>query len=421
VKILALQCYDSWRKVSSTPSEYWKESLQALANNTFENASTLAKIQEEKTFGNLDWSDDLQVRITHIISDKNTGEKLGDDFRNVIFPDMTHKCVLGQRYSFDNNYWIIVNTDKFKYPTISACIRRVNNVLNNYDKYGVLHSEPCIIDYQIRSTDFDFNNNIIVPDGYTTILVQGNEWTKMYHLNQRFMFGGQAWKCTFINNFQRINTLDNSSVNLIRMILMKDAIAPDDDVINNIPNTKTYNYTISIDQGNILEQQVNYTSTLSATVKNGTEIVNGMELLWESNDNNICEIQQNGSFILKSEGTCNVTVSLKDNSSVSALLIINVVALPVDNYEIRISPNISEILQGDFQTFDVALYHNNIRQNDIITSIPSGVPSSYYKFTSASNGFTITNLKQYTSSPLVVVCSGGGYSKNISINLSGGW
>jgi hypothetical protein len=202
---------------------------------------------------------------------------------------------------------------------------------------------------------------------------------------------------------------------------MKDAIAPDDDITNNIPNTKTYNYIISIDQGNLLEQQVNYTSTLSATVKNGSEIVNDRELLWESSDISICEIQPNGSFILKSEGTCNVTVSLKDNSSVSALLIINVVALPVDNYEIRISPNISEILQGDFQTFDVALYHNNIRQNDIITSIPSGVPSSYYKFTSASNGFTITNLKQYTSSPLVVVCSGGGYSKNISINLSGGW
>jgi UDP-N-acetylmuramyl pentapeptide synthase len=55
-----------------------------------------------------------------------------------------------------------------------------------------------------------------------------------------------------------------------------------------------YNYTISIDQGNLLEQQVDYTSTLSATVKNGTEIVNGMDkgiLLLNGNDKNLKKVK----------------------------------------------------------------------------------------------------------------------------------
>jgi hypothetical protein len=317
------------------------------------------------------------------------------------------------KYGNEDTSWLLEGLDtQYDFEVVGTIYRCYRN-LKWINKNGKIISMPCVIKKDATNTIFNFQKEVINESGTIFVDVQTNIDTDNIQVNQRFLFDGQAFKVTFNETF--------IGGDFSTLTMIKDSRSPDDDLVNGIANVNTYNYTISIDQGNLLEQQVDYTSTLSATVKNGTEIVNGMELLWKSSDGNICEIQPNGSFILNSEGSCNVNVSLKDNLSVSASITINVVALSVDNYEIRISPNISEILQEDSQMFDVALYHNNIRQSDIVTSIPSGVPSSYYKFTSASNGFTITNLKQYTSSPLVVVCSSGGYSKNISINLSGGW
>lgn len=410
---------------STSISENFKQDLQYKIDNEFELASDVYTVQEEQNFGKLDWSNDLTVRITHILSDKNTGEKLGDDFRNLIFSDMNHLYSLGKRYSFSDNYWITTNTDTYKYPTASVCIRRCNNILNNYDEYGLLHSEPCIIDNQIRSTDFDFNQKLIIPDGSVTVIIQGNDWTKnQYKLNKRFVFGGQAWKCTFINNFQRTKTNDSSSVNIIRMILMKDAIAPDDDIINNIPNVNTYNYTISINEGSTLEQTVGFTNTLTATVKNNNQIISGLDLIWTSSNSSVVSVNSSGVFIINSTGTATITVSLKNNPNVSYIYMITGKASPSNIIDIIISPDNTSILEGKSQIYTCKKTINNVDNAEVLTiqDITTSIPTGYYTITMGSNTFTIKNLKRYTSGTVNIRVSDSlSNSKTINIKLSGAW
>jgi len=417
---MSLPIYESWKKVAVTPSEYWKESLQALSNNTFENASDVFTVQEEQTFGALDWSSDLTVRITHVFSDRQTGEKLGDDFRNLIFPDLTRTCVLGQRYSFDSNYWITTNTDKYKYPTISAVIRRCNNVLKNYDSDGVLHTEPCIIDYTVRSVDFDFNQNIIIPDGHTTIIIQGNDWTKTFKLNQRFMFGGQAWKCTYLNNYQRTSTLDEDSVNIIRMVLMKDSIdTANDNVTENIPNENQYVYTISIDQTDF-EGNVDDTGTITASIFLNGELVD-KDITFTSSDTDIATINStSGAYTLIAEGDVTFTATMTDNSLISDSVNVTVTASVVDTYQVIISPSVNEIYFDESQSYSCYLYKNNEQQSGSVSVSASGISTTYYTLTIVDgNHFTITNLKAYSAGKLTLTCTLSSYSSTLEISLKG--
>lgn len=416
---MTLSFYDSYKIVSQTPSEYWKDGLQAVIDDQFENASDVFIVQEEQTFGVLDWSSDLSVRITHVLSDKQTGEKLGDDFRNLIFPDLSRTCVLGQRYSFDSNYWITINTDKYKYPTISAVIRRCNNVLKNYDSNGVLHTEPCIIDSVKRRIDFDYNSDIIIPDGYTTIIVQGNDWTKTFKLNQRFMFGGQAWKCSYINNYERINTLDDTSVNIIRMVLMKVDLASDDNVTENIPNVDQYNYMISIDQSSF-EGSISSTGTLTATVLLNNELVT-KDLKWVSSDSTIVSINEStGVYELIADGNATITVALKDNALITDSMTITVTSVVVDTYQVIISPSVTEIYEGESQSYSCYLFKSNVQQSDAVSVVCSGISTDYYALTIVDdNHFTITNIKSYSAGKLIVACTSGSYSSTLEISLKG--
>lgn len=421
---MALTFYDSWRKVSSTPSEYWSESLQALIDEQFENASNIYTIEEETTRGTMTFTN-LTCRICHVLTDKQTGEKLGDDFKELIFKNMDYDVFIGKRFRFDDNIFICTNTDNYHYVTKSCIIRRCNNSLRWIDDYGNKNQEPCICDYKILNDSNDYNANIITPQGaIDNITLQYNDKSKNINPNQRFLIGNPRVcykiKGNGINNYLNEKTFDDNSVQLTKINVVYDPInKATDDIINGYANAYQTNYTISIDQGLSLEQNVGYTSSLSTTVKLNNEVVNGMELLWESSDSDICEIEPNGTFILKNIGDCTITVSLKNNPSVSDIMNISVKAIPSDSYEIRISPNVTEIAQGDFQNYDVNLYKNGIQQSDAVTITASGVPSTYYKLTTSANGFLVANIKQYSPSPLTVNCTSGSYNTSIQIDLIG--
>jgi hypothetical protein len=266
---MALEFYEAIRQTSSLPNVSYKEDLQAMIDDQFDNASSLASIKQEQIFGTLVWSEDFTVRLTHVVSDKNTGEKLGDDFRNLIFGNINYNYLLGKRYSFSDNYWITINTDNYKYVTASACIRRCNNVLKHYTSTGDIHSEPCIIDTGIRSVDFDFNQHLIIPDGSITVIVQGNLWTKEYKINQRFIIDEQPWKCEYVNNYQRTKTLDKYSVNLIRLILRKDSISANDTAL--IEDTGSTNTNTNTDDTDLSEKYSVVTPS-SRAILQGEEI-----------------------------------------------------------------------------------------------------------------------------------------------------
>lgn len=226
--------------LSSTPSsvsDNLKQTLQYKINDEFQFASDVYTIQEEQTSGKLDWQN-LSVRITHVLSDKNTSDtKKSDDWRNIIFKDITHYYALGIRYQFDSNTWITVQSDIYHYPTASAIIRRCDSTLKWYDTNHTLIEEPVMIDYDMRLTKFLFGTEIILPQGHIKIYAQYNSNTQKISMDQRFVLGSQLYKIDYINDFIRKNTYDKNSVPLIYFTAFLDQknLAVDD-MVNQIAN-----------------------------------------------------------------------------------------------------------------------------------------------------------------------------------------
>lgn len=229
---------------SSTPANTWKDNLQASINYSFENSSSFNTIEEETTFGTQSYSG-INVRVVHIVN-SSTGAKVGDDWKEIIFQNMEHPKGMGFRYSFDENIWLTVNADLYKYVTASTVIRRCNNTWKYVDTNGEIIEEPCVIDYVFTSTNFDYDEAVITPKGDLFVALQANSASKKIKINDRVVFDGQAFKVTAINTFGRLKTFDSSSTAILYFDITKDAVANDDDLINNIANTTRYSSVVEI-------------------------------------------------------------------------------------------------------------------------------------------------------------------------------
>jgi hypothetical protein len=170
------------------PGEDMIFDFQSWLNEDFNYASDVFVIQEEVTFGSNSYSD-ITARVNRGIQ-QNTGIKLGDDFKNLLFKDLTYSPTLGRKYKFDNNIWIVVFSETIKNLAVSALVRRCNNTLRWIDKDGNYYSEECSIDYSIsRPRDEMGTVDPVMPAGYVTIFCQQNDRTKLIKGNQRFLFG----------------------------------------------------------------------------------------------------------------------------------------------------------------------------------------------------------------------------------------
>jgi hypothetical protein len=430
---MTLSTYESLRKTSSKPSDYWREGLQQLINMGFENSSDVFQIQEEQTFGKLDWKDELTVRIGHVIGDKTTGEKLGDDYRNIIFKDITHTVSLGHRYQFNDNVWLCCFSDTYKYPTASVIVRRCNTTMNWILDNGAVHKEPCVKENKINYTTFNFEPSIILNDGEVGLTVQSNEYTNKLKINQRFLFGIEnnvmAYKITSIDGSLSSKTFEDTPP-LLYIKMVVDNISSDDDKVNRVANINQHNYTLSLNQSSF-NGRINDTGTLTPIIKLNGEIVL-VDVVWSSDKPTMATIDDTGTYKLLTEGIVNFKCAMKDNENIFAICTVNIEAIPVDSIDIifdGIAKDANgiytdEILQGQSKTYTVKKLVNNVDSGEIltITDISVNIPIGYYTFTNnGNNSFTIKNIKRYTGGKVVVNASDGVNSKILNLVLKGAY
>lgn len=388
---------------------------QTEITTNFEYATDVYTVQEELAKGSMILTD-TRVRIVHII-EANTGQKLGDDFKEIIFPDMTHPKGMGMRYFFDNNYWLTINTDYYHFVTASTVIRRCNNTLNWLMPNGQVHNEVCVIEYADKNDTFEYRPSINIPRGDINIISQCNQYTNMIKVDDRFLFNGQAFRCRFINNYLHNNTLDNDSTPLIYLTMIKDNISAEDDVLNNIASINKYQYTLQINE-EPFEQSIGYSGQLTATLKLNNDVV-FQPLIWSSSDISIATIDNNGNFTLLSNGLVSFNCRMQNNPIINDFINVTVVPIPIANEQIIISPNQLQIIQEKYVDYTVYKYNSDVQMPDTFTITATGVPSEYYIFNILSgNSFRIINVKMYTNAVLNIRCVSDLDSSEASINIS---
>jgi uncharacterized protein YjdB len=403
-----------------TYAESQRSLYQTEIDVNFEYATDVFTVQEELLRGSMIFSD-TRVRIVHII-EASTGVKLGDDFKEVIFPDMLHPKGMGMRYLFDNNYWLTINTDYYHFVTASTVIRRCNNTLNWLMDNGQVHQEVCVIEYADKSDTFEYRRSINIPRGDINVIAQCNQFTKNIQVDDRFLFNGQAFRCRFVNNYLHKYTLDNDSTPLIYLTMIKDNINAEDDILNNVANINKYQYSLHINEAPF-EQSIGYIGQLTATLKLNDNVVT-QPLIWDSSDINIATIDNSGNLSLLANGSVSITCRMQNNPIVNDSITVTITTVPSVDKQVIITPQQLQILQGKQVDYTVYKYDNDVQMPDTFTITATGVPPEYYILNVLSgNSFRVINLKMYTDAVLHIKCISNidSSESDLDVSLKGLW
>lgn len=416
--------YDTFTLSQLPPSKEWKNAFQALVSEAFDNASSYYEdVEEEVEFGTLEFKP-IKVRVTSLI-DAKTGQRINDDFKKIIFSDLSYIAPIGLRYRFNDNIWIVYSSDKIKTDTASVYVRRCNNVMAIQDDYGNVHMEPVYIDYKVTENQIQKNHSIDIPSGRIQFSCQLNKYTKNIGINNRYVFGDSIYKVRQKSNFDRRNTFDKDSVNILSFYAELDNIGEHDNIELGIANYKKYNYQIhTLDT---IQNVIGFKDKLSSEVYLNDSKVDE-PIKWLSTDPEIATINSFGEYELINVGKCSFICSMVNNPNVTSTVNINVDEIKNDTFEDFISPNIDEIKLNQTIVYTIYEYDNGIQTDTPFDIQFSGnVNNENYKACiHSSNKFSITNMKT-SNYPLVVVCTNskrkdedGNYVKTIfNIKLGG--
>lgn len=413
-----------------TPKDSYISLFQETLNQQFYNSSDWWTVEEEIPYSSYVFSQ-VDVRIAHVIN-AETGVKLGDDWKTILFKEVDHEIYIGRIYRFDNNDWLVVNTEVIKNLTATATIKRCNNVLRWIDaRTGAMYSEPCSIDYLIKEPrDYaTAGSAIVTPSGYVQIKTQFNTRTNTIRPNQRFLFGNPnnwtAYKVvgTGMNNYVNLSTYDNMSSGIVMLEMVANYVNYEaDDITNGIADVNTNAYTFSINETGI-NGIVGTTIPLTTTVTyNGDTVIR--PITWVSSNTLIASVTSGGVVTMNSIGSCTVTANVTDNSVQDTCTITVTASTPANNKIITVSPNTNYLFEGETKNYSVYLYLNGVAQTDvfIITCNPNSVPTTDYTFTQLTgNSFSIKNIKKCLTSNLTINYVSGTNSGSMNIFTKGSW
>lgn len=460
--------YDTYinriNETGSTPTQYYKTYLQNIIDQRFTMASDYFTIQYESATPTV--YTDIGVRLTFPYS-MNAMSTVKDDWRRIIFQNNDSTIKLGKKYKFNNFSWLTVDTGTMESLTSSCIVRRCNNSLKWIDN-GVIKEEVCIIDEKNNNMLNENNNSIIIPDGTMYVTIQKNSNTNKIKENQRFILNDYAFKVSFVSKFNNVDNLIKLTMQKQQIDISNDnlelGIA---DYYNNVytlkinqssfeqrvgytgqlTSTLTFNDKyldsevewissdndlISIDEnGNFellavenIDSYINYNNnivayddnnnngnallitddggeTIEAIVQDGTPL-NPLEVKLIDNDISVV-IPDNYIPYIDVDITCRMV----DNYNVSDTITITVVLETVENKINVLSPQIYEVLSGEYNevTYTINSYNNGIITTDTFNVSASGLSNSAYELSIIDgNSFKIKS-NGYQSDKLHITCT----------------
>ena len=237
--------YTSSSLMNKTPSEQYRSNFQALMTQQIDNAYNWYDICVEEEFGTQEYYNE-KVRVTGVIN-PDTGTKLSDDWKQIIFKDEPiSEMIMGRRYKYYDNVWLILNTENYGSATYNCVIRRCNNTLSMKLTDGSVHKEPCAIENTLNSSNLYFNNSVNIAQGTIVVWIQINKYTKYLNVNDRFILGyNKAFKVKSIMNYLSNKTFDANGATLMKVEMQQDSILSSDDFINGTTNSTPNDLTLT--------------------------------------------------------------------------------------------------------------------------------------------------------------------------------
>jgi hypothetical protein len=426
---MPLKYYDVYLKTVGTPAQNYLNDLQQFVNEQFANASNVFTIQEETAFASNTYQN-VEVRINHVINTA-TGINQGDDYKKILFKNLSHPTKPGYMYFFDDNYWIALNTETIKSATSSCIVKRCNNTLRWIDSQGGMHKIPCIIDYRIQENrDYaTAGSSFVNPSGVIEVITQFNSEVNLIKPNQEFLIGtpgnwtGYKVVGGGIGNFANNKTLDNTSQGMIRITMTTYQHDTEmDDEVNGISAVNNNVYSVTISDKNLVGTVGGTAQLFASVLFNGNSV--SRTLVWSTTNTAIATVNSSGLVSFVAPGSCTIRVALNNNPDVFDTSSTIVSSGATSETKMVVTPSINYVYEGTTQEFDIRLFVNNVLQIYSFSFVldPGTVPSVNYTFEVVDgHKFRIQNKKFYGADVLTITATSGAYSKEILINLLGVW
>lgn len=434
---MSLKYYSAYNVTrTNTPAQSYRDDFTAIQDLAFDNAPNVYYgdnkdcVEYEYIYGSNVFRPIDMVRIDDVV-DYNTGLYSTDDFKVFIFKNdfiEANNFTYGSKFRWKNNIWLVISSNVLNGVANSVEVRRCNNVARFYDEWGNKIYEPCIMDITLRFTRNNTTQPIVTSNGEQKLWIQRNNRTVYIKGNQRFLFGPPesrvAYKVYASGSKDYINTMTNeeNSPSLTELYMQFDQIdLQRDDVKSGFADARVAFYSIVGD--NISgEYKIGDIIPLDFVVYKDKDITD-LPISYNIDKSDIAEISNN-EIKINNNGSFILAVSMQDNPEIKEEFYINVVEAPQVNYEIRLIPSDSYILQGDKKIFECALYQNGAIISDKVSfdfkDNTIGVPKANYAINIIDNShFEIYNKKMYMTNPIKVLCTFDNISQEFSFELRG--
>lgn len=237
----------SYTTLSKTPKNrnhgnFFLKELQDKYNAEWQYAPNVVTVEYEETWGKEDYAP-IEVRDQKPRSDKN--KAFSDDLKRLVFKDIFEKRFrIGSKFRFNEVFdddtipneakdiWLVTNM-VYANPNTSVIVSRCSGKLGFRlrDEQGIAHTyyEPAIMNTDLKRVAFHYNQTTIAPESELIVVVQHNERTSHFYVNQRFVIGyDQVYRIKGLDKFYSDQTYNPYSAGLITLYMELTEQSPKD-------------------------------------------------------------------------------------------------------------------------------------------------------------------------------------------------
>lgn len=365
-----------------------------------------------------------EIRFSDVASPTSSKIMSNDDRKEALFFDPHIEYFpLGAKLVTCGSTWICVNPSNISSAYTTAVVRRCNASYNSYDEYGNLITEPIIIDtYAMTGNENTDPDNMVLMDGNFRVICQLNDNTRKLDVNKRIILGTKAYYITGFTDFMQEFSGDRDSVHLLNMTVRLEEPTIDDDITDDyVADADDFVYGAQMSGQNNMTQGQNAQFEAIFT-KNG-QAVNDLPTtwLWESSDEDVATVDNDGNVSAVGVGTCTIKAVLSQNSGVFVSNVLRVEEAPNEPYIQFVGLISTSIMQWFTESYTAAYFDANGEEQEVpIMWEINGVSKDCYSTNFADDGKTISiECLKSADEPLELTASYGDVSITIEIELYG--
>lgn len=374
------------------------------------------------------------IRTMDIV-EQSTGSNAPNDWQLVYFQDPSIQGLYtGAKLWYGGNTWIATSPMNMASATGNSVIRRCNAIWNYMDYYGNIKTEPFVwAKGPAQATANEYLDYMVVPNSYQKCVMQLNDATRQIAYNRRMVLGSSVYEvrgivdfvCDFTDTEDQQGNVTQRKTSGDCHILFFDLVYQQplviDDMEKELAGGKAFHWDILVSGLQLMVK--GSTQKLGVrSVRNGEapdESQYPVSYLYESSDENVLTVDENGNVTAIGEGSAVVTVSLAQNPDITALYTVEVTENAAETQFLILPPLPESMRALDEYQGQVTVLENGVGINVPMTLTASGAETWAYSASLTSDGALSINCFAGSTKPLELKIQAADKAYEATIQLKG--